>query len=268
MAKAVVITSLLASTAHADNAAEMAKKMQDPLANIAAVMTDNDILFKTGDDETSYSFQIQPVKAWSFDKQGFNFIARGVVPILSMAPESQNPIIGDPLPKGSGRTSGLGDILTQFYFSPKTNDPWKYGAGPLISLKTRTDSDIGGPGWGGGVSGVLVGNLSKKVSSAFIANQLWSFDGDFSTLSVQPMIFYNISGMPGVTINYNSTISYDWKADSGNHWTVPLGLGMSKMFDLGGDYGIDTNIGAYANVVRPDGAADWKINWAVSLLLP
>ena len=81
----------------ADNATEMAKKLQDPLANISAVMTDNDILFKTGDDETSYSFQFQPVQAWSFDEQGFNFIARGVIPILSLAPESQTPAIGDPV---------------------------------------------------------------------------------------------------------------------------------------------------------------------------
>ncbi len=113
-----------------------------------------------------------------------------------------------------------------------------------------------------------MGNISKNISSAFIANQLWSFDGDFSTSSIQPMIFYNIPSLPGMTINYNSTISYDWKADAGNRWTVPLGLGMSKMFDIGSGYGIDTNIGAYANVVKPEGAADWKINWQISFLLP
>ena len=42
-------------------AAEMARKLQDPLANISALMTDNDIQFKTGDDDSSYSFQLQPV---------------------------------------------------------------------------------------------------------------------------------------------------------------------------------------------------------------
>lgn len=38
------------------SAAEMARKLQDPLANISAIMTDNDILFKSGETEASYSF--------------------------------------------------------------------------------------------------------------------------------------------------------------------------------------------------------------------
>ena len=51
-------------SAYADTAAEMARKLQDPLANIKAIMTDNVIGFDTGDDEgTSYSFQLQPVYA-------------------------------------------------------------------------------------------------------------------------------------------------------------------------------------------------------------
>ena len=69
-------------------AAEMARKLQDPLAYIKALMTDNDFLFKTGqNDDFSFSSSIQPLKAWSFDEAGFNFIARGVIPILGLAPE-------------------------------------------------------------------------------------------------------------------------------------------------------------------------------------
>ena len=74
-----IALAALPVTARAQDAAEMARKLQDPLANIAAVMTDNDVLFKTGvgdEDETSYSFQIQPVPAFSFDEAGFNLIAR------------------------------------------------------------------------------------------------------------------------------------------------------------------------------------------------
>jgi hypothetical protein len=56
---------------------------------------------------------------------------------------------------------------------------------------------VGGSGWGAGVSAVLVGNLSKQISSAFIANQFLSFDGDFSTMGLQPNIFYNFESLPG-----------------------------------------------------------------------
>ena len=73
----------------ADEAAEMARKMQDPLANIKALVTDNDISFNTGNDETSYGFQLQPIYAISFDDQGFNLVNRAVIPILGMADGGQ-----------------------------------------------------------------------------------------------------------------------------------------------------------------------------------
>ena len=59
----------LPAHAEGDAAAEMARKLQDPLASITAIMTDNDIAFRTGADgkeSTSYGFSIQPVKAFSF----------------------------------------------------------------------------------------------------------------------------------------------------------------------------------------------------------
>ncbi|MEA2114831.1 MAG: hypothetical protein U9P36_05545, partial [Thermodesulfobacteriota bacterium] len=48
----------------ADAAAEMARKAQDPLGDVKAVMTDNTIGFGGGpEDDTAYGFQIQPVYA-------------------------------------------------------------------------------------------------------------------------------------------------------------------------------------------------------------
>ena len=109
----------------------MARKLQDPLANISAVMTDNDVLFKTGiegADETSYSVQIQPVQAFSFDEAGFNLIARAVVPILGLAPTAQKPPgIDQPLPPSEALTWGLSDITTQFFFSPKSTSALEVG---------------------------------------------------------------------------------------------------------------------------------------------
>ncbi len=56
-------------------AAEMARKLQDPLANIKAVMTDNTIGFNTGDgDGTSYGFQIQPVYSIDLPDKGFTIL--------------------------------------------------------------------------------------------------------------------------------------------------------------------------------------------------
>jgi hypothetical protein len=242
---AVSLAALLPGHAGADDAAEMARKSQDPLAYISALMTENDFQFNTGDDKTSYSFQLQPVYAFDFPRQGFSFIPRGIIPIIGAAPQSDLPGLGEPRPPGGDTTWGMGDIMVQTFFAPKRYSQWKWGVGPQISLETRTDDKVGGPGWGAGVSAVLVGNLSRQISSAFIANQLWSFEGDFSTMGLQPNIYYNFETFPGAYIGYNGMISADWKADDSNRWTVPLGFIVGRMFSLGRGYGIEAGIGPY-----------------------
>ena len=64
-----------------EDEAEALRKAQDPLADVRALMTDNTIAFGTADDQTSYGFQFQPVYSIPTDR-GFNFIARGIVPIV------------------------------------------------------------------------------------------------------------------------------------------------------------------------------------------
>lgn len=256
------------SSAQDDTAAEMARKLQDPLASISAIMTDNDISFGTGNDDVSYGFQIQPVKAFSWDDYGLNFIARAVIPIVGAADDSQKAYLGKPIDTGGGHIWGLSDISTQFFFSPKSDSAWKWGVGPMISWKTRTDQRLAGPGWGAGPVAVLVGSLSENVSTSFIGGQLWGEENDFSLSFLQPMVFYNPPSLPGVAIGFNNTVSYDWNATAGNEWTVPLGLVIGKTFDMGGGNGLDISVGPYWNIVKPEGAADFIFKFGVTWLMP
>ena len=258
--------SMTVIPAFADNAAEMAKKLQDPLANIKALMTDNDVNFNSGNDETSYGFQLQPVYAVPFEDKGFNLVNRAVIPIMGIAPLADKPpILGDQLPPGDDRTWGLSDSLLQFFFSPRTDSAWKWGVGPMFSLPTRTDDLLKGPGWGGGPVAVLVGG-SGNLSTAFIAGHLWGEENNFSTSIFQPMLFYNLPN--SWTIHYNNTISYDWSADSGNRWTVPVGIAASKTIATKNGHGFEFFVGPYYNVERPEGTADWTIKWGINWLLP
>ncbi len=90
-----------------DSAEELAKKAQDPLADITALMTDNTIGFNQGlADDTGYNFQLQPVK--SFDTPyGFRLIARGIVPIVGAPTGSDFVFLGDL--GGPAASSALGN---------------------------------------------------------------------------------------------------------------------------------------------------------------
>jgi hypothetical protein len=107
-----------------------------------------------------------------------------------------------------------------------------------------------------------------NISFAGIVGNLWSFDGNFNSAMIQPMFFYNFESIPGAYMTYNAVISADWKADSDDIWTVPLGLSIGRTFDMGKGNGLDLMIGPYYNVVRPDGAADWMIRFGASWIFP
>ena len=82
----LVLTMALTLTAYAQSSndeAEALRKAQDPLADVKALMTDNTIALGTADDQTSYGFQLQPVYSVPTDL-GFNFIARGIIPIVGV----------------------------------------------------------------------------------------------------------------------------------------------------------------------------------------
>ena len=258
-----------AVAAEGGGAVEMARKLQDPLANISAVMTENDIMFKTGDDSTSYQFQIQPVHALDFPEQGFTFIPRALIPVVGAAPLADLPELGGQRPEGENTTWGLSDIITQFFFAPKIKSGWKWGLGPQLSWDTHTREMVKGPGWGAGPVGVVVGDLGQRLTFAGIVGHLWSYDGDFSVSTIQPMLYYNIESIPGAIIGYTGTITADWNADgSSDTWTVPLGFVVGRTFDLGSGYGLDLNAGPYWNAVKPKGAADWFLKFGVTLVLP
>lgn len=249
----------------AQNADEMARKLQDPLSSIKMLQSDNAIDYNTGNDDISYGFNIQPV--YAIPAETFNFVLRGVFPVLGLAPESQKPIVGDPLPPGNSDTWGLADSQVQMFFSPKSEAAWKWGVGPIVSLKTRTDDDLAGAGWGGGVAGVLVGSFSENVSLALIGGHTEGED-NFSTTFIQPILNYNVPQVPGMAVSYNHISTFNHNTAASNGWTIPLGFTVSKMVVLQSGMGLNMGLGFYDYVEQPEGAADYTIKWSVALIFP
>ena len=262
----ILALTLIAASSQADDSAlaEMARKAQDPLGDVKAIMTDNTIAFNGGEDgdDTSYGFQIQPVYAIKNDTS-FNMIARAVIPIIGVDPGVVLPPLGpEPRPDENDQW-GLSDSIVQYFFSPKSDGNIKWGVGPQVSLKTRSSDQQAGPGWGAGVAGVIFAGVGNWSLGA-IAMQHWGEEDNFSRATVQGIVTYNFESMPGTYIGYNNAATYNWKADSGNKLTLPLGLTVGRTILLGNGDGLDFSIGAYDLVERPENASEWQLKLGLS----
>ena len=129
-----------------------------------------------------------------------------------------------------------------------------------------------GAGYGAGPAFVVVGMIGDSFSVAGLVNHMWGFDGDFSTLSVQPMLYYNFPFLPGAYAMYNNTVAFDFKAKGsrGQSWTIPIGAGLGQAFAMGGGHGLDISLGYYHQPSwgRPKGGPEHQLQIGLSWILP
>ena len=244
----------------------MARALQDPLANIKMLANDNTISFNSGEDEddTTFNLQLQPV--YSIATEKLNYIPRAVIPIIGVEPGVVEPPLGpNPVP-GDGSTWGVSDSIVQLFMSPVSDSSFKWGIGPQVSLKTRTSDRVAGPGWGAGLAAVVVGSFSENLSYSGIISHHWGDEDDFESTTIQPMVFYNFPNIPGMALSYNNSIVYNHNARSGNEWTVPLGLTLSRTWALSGGGGFDLGLGYYRLVESPEGAGDSQLKLALTFI--
>jgi len=260
--------ALIASPAiAADDDGALARQLQDPLAGMHTLQIDADIAFGVGRDERAYAFSVQMVRSAALKDLGLTLIPRVTVPVRGVPGLTDLPALGEQRPRGSTEW-GLGDIQSQFFFVKTGNANWRLGGGPAFSLKTRTTEATGGPGWGAGPVLILAGGFTEDLTAAFVLSNLWSFDGRFNTLLLEPNLYYNIASVPGLYVGYLGNVSADWKAAAGDRWTLPLGATIGRTLALGGGYGVDLSIGAYSYLARPDGGPDWSLKASFMLVFP
>lgn len=244
-------------------AEEMARKLADPLANIHAILTENDVFFFDAENGKNrgetYSFKLTPVWAIDVEDKGYSVIPRAVVPLNGRFRSTADSF---------GRIWGLGDIALQIFVAPKTESAWKWGIGPQFSFETRNKPQLGGIGNGIGVSGVFVGNLSSQISLAVLVSNTWSYDGKHSITSIQPFLVYNFKSVPGLYINYQQATTINWKAE-GTKVNLPIGAGIGRSWALSDrGHGFDFNFGIYFYPIRLDRAPLWSLKFSIGFVLP
>jgi hypothetical protein len=105
---------------------------------------------------------------------------------------------------------------------------------------------------------------------AALANHIWSVAGQddrqyVSQTSLQPILTRSFPNSWSMTFSSEST--YNWHAGSGEAWTVPLGISVSKVVKVG-HRPVSFGMGGFYSVERPDSANRWAARFTITLAFP
>ncbi|MBP9902524.1 MAG: transporter [Verrucomicrobia bacterium] len=241
--------------AAADEQAELAKKLNNPVANLISVPTQNNWDFGIGSaNAMKYTANIQPVIPIPISED-WNVIVRTILPVIY--PES---------PTGGSSTSGLGDTTQSFFFSLKNPvGGWILGAGPVMYYPTATESALGAGKWGAGPTIVAL-RQEHGFTYGILANQIWSVAGwgdqDISATYLQPFVSFTTKTYTTFALNTEST--YNWEADE---WTVPLNFMVQQLVKIAG-HPVAFQVGYRYYAEKPSGGPDWGLRFAITFLFP
>ena len=259
----LMMSGSLTSPLWAQSAEELARAAQNPVASLISVPFQNNTNFDVGpDEETQNVLNIQPVIPFDLNDD-WNLITRTIIPIISQPGFAA----------GQSRTNGLGDIQLSVFMSPKqpTAGGLIWGAGVVTQFDSASSDRLGAGAWGLGPSAVALKSAGPWVIGGLI-NNIWSVSEDagrdpINLMLIQPFINYNFPDKPGRYLTFAPIITANWEADSGNRWTIPLGLGIGQITKFGRQP-VNMQASAYYNVKTPDFGADWQLRLQLQLMFP
>jgi hypothetical protein len=236
---------------------DIARELTNPVANLISVPFNNNFGFGggAGNDAFRYSLVAQPVIPISLT-DNWNLITRTIIPF--------NDVQG----VFPSRETGLGDIVQQFFLSPTrpTASGITWGAGPIFSYPTATNSFFGADQFGAGPTAVVV-RMAGDWTNFLLVSHLWGVDppADGRPLNltfIQPAIVYTFPSHTSVFMS--SETSYNWTT---HRWLVPLQLGGNQLLSVNGQLLQLGGLIRY-DAVKPAGAANWGFQLRLTLVFP
>ena len=131
-------------------------------------------------------------------------------------------------------------------------------------------SDITGQGKFSLGPSVIVLAQPKHWTIGALANNVWSVAGSGSRPPVNQFLlqyFINYNMKKGWYLSMQPIITADWRASSGNMWTVPFGGGVGRIMKLGFQP-VNLTAQFYGNAVYPDRTSPWGMRLQIAFLFP
>lgn len=240
---------------------ELAKQLSNPVADLVSIPLqfnwENDV---GSDEELRFVLNFQPVVPFSLS-ENWNFIGRLILPIVSQPA----------LTPGGEAEFGTSDIVLSGFFSPTGSGGPIWGVGPVFGLPTTTDPVLGTGKWQVGPTAVVLKQTGPWTYGALV-NHLWSFADtgdierdDVSKSFVQPFLAFTTG--TAVTYSINAESTYDWEVESGEKWTAPINVSISKVTRLG-PFPFSIAGGGGYFVAHPEIGPEWKLRSVFTLILP
>jgi len=243
----------------ANDAAELAKKLANPVASLISLPFQNNTDVGIGDDHDGYknTLNVQPVIPITLSKS-LNLITRYIIPVVS-----QKNITGE----GTSQ-AGLGDATISAFFSPsEAKNGFVWGAGPVFLVPTATNEFLGGKKLGIGPSALALLQRHSMTIGALVS-QTWSVAGDeersdVNFLYMQP--FFNYNWKSGAGLGISGEITQNWEASSTTAYIIPAVSGVTRI----GKQIVSLLIGPRILVASPNGnGADFGIRAQFVLVFP
>ncbi|QDT53076.1 hypothetical protein Pan44_10910 [Caulifigura coniformis] len=231
---------------------DLASKSQNPVSDLASVPIQNNFDFGIGsEDRTRYIGNLQPVVPLKLNED-WNLISRAIIPF-------ENVPIGI-----DERADGIGNIVGQFFFSPRNDSEFTWGVGPSIIFPTASEPTLGSDDWGTGVC--AVGLISAKpIVAGALVNQMFTTRGASQPFLFQPFFNYNLP--KGYFLSLIGEANADWQQDDKNRWSIVAGPGAGRVFPLFGQpLNVSCRFAPY--LASPSGGPDWQFRLAVAMLFP
>ncbi|MDH3684672.1 MAG: hypothetical protein OEP95_00520 [Myxococcales bacterium] len=285
--------------------AQMSALMDNPVGNVAMLFTQFDMFRLTNDDvkgvDAEYQYNYMGIA--QFPKgisEDWNLISRVIWNVPSVPldqgkiddfmkgrssflpagggpsqPPSNSPSLL-PIDAFGGRETGFGDMYYVGLFSPKqgikhaSGATSVWGAGFNLSFPTASEDILGDGKWSAGPS-LLYVYLGKKWKVGGLMQNYFDYAGpsrrdDVAITNLQYLYYYSLNETTSIGAGPNIIIN--WEADSDERYTVPIGLGINKTFQIG-KVPVRVGLEFHYNVIRPDTVgSQWDLRFFIIPAVP